>query len=230
MQNNVRDGLVMVQARLHQAIAEAGRSAENVHLIAVSKTFPADDIVPILQAGQRRFGENRVQEAQAKWPALRAKFPGIELHLIGPLQSNKAREAVALFDVVHTVDRPKIAALIAAENARQGKSVAVFIQVNTGDEAQKAGVTLEEAPRLIAYCRDQLSLGVKGLMCIPPVNEDPTAHFKLLRGLARAHDLPELSMGMSGDFETAIAEGATHIRVGSAIFGGRSANLPMAAK
>jgi pyridoxal phosphate enzyme (YggS family) len=186
----------------------------------VSKTFEADDILPALEAGQRVFGENRVQEAKSKWPALRERFPDIELHLIGPLQSNKAREAVALFDVIETVDRAKIADALAEEIARAGRAPRLFIQVNTGDEAQKAGVSLGEAEALLAHCRAR-GLTIDGLMCIPPVEADPAPHFAALAELAARLGLAKLSMGMSGDFETAIAQGATHVRVGSAIFGTR---------
>jgi pyridoxal phosphate enzyme (YggS family) len=198
-----------------------GRIAAGVTLVAVSKTFGADDIAPVLAAGQRVFGENRVQEAKSKWPALREKYAGIELHLIGPLQSNKAAEAVALFDVIQTVDRPKIAAALAAEMKKQGRRLTCFVQVNTGDESQKAGIAVADADAFIADCRQAHGLDVTGLMCIPPAGQDPRPHFRLLREIAQRHGLKGLSMGMSGDFETAIAEGATHVRVGSAIFGVR---------
>jgi PLP dependent protein len=192
-----------------------------VQLIAVSKTFEASDIRPVLDAGQRVFGENRVQEAQKKWPQLRTEYSGVELHLIGPLQSNKAAEAVALFDVIQTVDRIKIAEALARECQKQGRSLQYYIQINTGREPQKAGVMAEEADGFITTCRDDLGLNVVGLMCIPPVHEDPRPHFKLLREMAKRNGLQKLSMGMSSDFEIAIAEGATAIRVGSAIFGTR---------
>jgi PLP dependent protein len=192
-----------------------------VQLIAVSKTFEASDIRPVLDAGQRVFGENRVQEAQKKWPQLRTEYSGVELHLIGPLQSNKAAEAVALFDVIQTVDRIKIAEALARECQKQGRSLQYYIQINTGREPQKAGVMPEEADGFITTCRDDLGLNVVGLMCIPPVHEDPRPHFKLLREMAKRNGLQKLSMGMSSDFEIAIAEGATAIRVGSAIFGTR---------
>jgi PLP dependent protein len=192
-----------------------------VQLIAVSKTFEASDIRPVLDAGQRVFGENRVQEAQKKWPQLRTEYSGVELHLIGPLQSNKAAEAVALFDVIQTVDRIKIAEALARECQKQGRSLQYYIQINTGREPQKAGVMPEEADGFITTCRDDLGLNVVGLMCIPPVDEDPRPHFKLLREMAKRNGLQKLSMGMSSDFEIAIAEGATAIRVGSAIFGTR---------
>lgn len=192
-----------------------------VQLIAVSKTFEASDIRPVLEAGQRVFGENRVQEAQKKWPALRAEYPGVELHLIGPLQSNKASEAVALFDVIQTVDRVKIAEALAKECQKQGQRLQFYVQINTGREPQKAGVLPEDGDTFIAMCRDDLRLNVVGLMCIPPVDENPRPHFKMLREMATRNGLEKLSMGMSSDFEIAIAEGATAVRVGSAIFGAR---------
>lgn len=204
------------------AAAEAAkRSPASVELIAVSKTFDADAVRPVLDAGQRVFGENRVQEAERKWPGLRSAFPDVELHLIGPLQSNKAKEAVALFDAIHTVDREKIARAIAGEMARQQRSLKLFIQVNTGEESQKAGVMPREARAFVDFCRDELQLPIAGLMCIPPVDEEPAVHFAFLAKLAKEAGLPGLSMGMSSDFETAIAFGATHVRVGSAIFGQR---------
>jgi pyridoxal phosphate enzyme (YggS family) len=214
--------LAAVLARVGAAAREAGRDPADVQLIAVSKTFGAEDILPAVEAGQRIFGENRVREAKGKWPALRERFPDIELHLIGPLQSNKAREAVALFDAIHTVDRPKIADAVAAEMARAGRRLTLFIQVNTGDEAQKSGVAVGEAEALLRHCRETLGLAIEGLMCIPPFEEDPAPHFALLARLAADFGLQKLSMGMSGDFETAIRAGATHVRVGSAIFGRRN--------
>ncbi len=219
-------GLNQVQDRIAAAAARASRDAKTITLIAVSKTFPAEDISPVIAAGQRTFGENRVQEAKAKWPALRLAQPDVVLHLIGPLQSNKAAEAVALFDAIHTIDRPKIAAAVAQEIARQQRHPQLFIQVNTGREPQKAGVAPEGADGFIAACRDTHKLSLSGLMCIPPADEDPTPHFELLARIAARNEISLLSMGMSGDFETAIACGATHIRVGSAIFGHRPA--PMA--
>ena len=215
------ENLHLVRDKIADAAREARRDPASVHLVAVSKTFGADDIRPVLQAGQRVFGENRVQEAAGKWPALREAFPDLELHLIGPLQSNKAREAVALFDAFHAIDRPKIAEAIATEMARQGKAMKLFIQVNTGEEPQKAGVLPREAEALVKICREQLKLPVAGLMCIPPVDDEPALHFALLAKLAGEFGLPELSMGMSADFETAIALGATYVRVGSQIFGHR---------
>ncbi len=213
--------LAAVLARVQAAAPEAGRDPADVQLIAVSKTFDAPDILPVLEAGQRVFGENRVQEAKGKWPALRERFPDIELHLIGPLQSNKAREAVALFDTIHTVDRSKIADAVAEEMTRAGRRLKLFIQVNTGDEAQKSGAAIGETEALLRHCRETLGLAIEGLMCIPPFEEDPAPHFTLLARLAADFGLRKLSMGMSGDFETAIRSGATHVRVGSAIFGAR---------
>ena len=213
--------LAGIRTRLDAAARTAGRAPAVVNLIAVSKTFGPEHILPVLDAGQRLFGENRVQEAKAKWPELRARYPDIELHLIGPLQSNKTREAVALFDAIHTVDRPKIARAIAEEQARQEKRLKLFVEVNTGEEPQKAGVLPKEAAAFVAHCRDDLGLEIAGLMCIPPVDEEPAVHFAFLAKLARDLGLPELSMGMSSDFETAAGFGATYVRVGSAIFGTR---------
>jgi len=210
-----------VSARIAKAANESGRNPGDVTLVAVSKTFEAAAILPVLQAGQRIFGENRVQEAQAKWPALRAAFPDIGLHLIGPLQSNKAAQAVQLFDVIETVDREKIAVALAQEIHRQNKPLKVYIQVNTGLEPQKAGIAPQETIAFVRRCQDHHRLEVTGLMCIPPVDENPGPHFALLEKLGRQAGLSRFSMGMSGDFETAIAFGATSIRVGSAIFGQR---------
>jgi pyridoxal phosphate enzyme (YggS family) len=187
----------------------------------VSKTFGAAEITPVLAAGQRIFGENRVQEAKAKWPALKAEFPNLELHLIGPLQSNKAKEAVELFDAIHSIDREKIARALADEMKKQGKRLELFVQVNTGEEPQKAGVLPRDLSALLALCRDELKLEIAGLMCIPPVEEEAALHFAFLAKLAAENGLAGLSMGMSDDFETAVAFGATHVRVGSAIFGSR---------
>ena len=191
-------------------------------LVVVSKTFAAAEIEPLILAGQRAFGENRVQEAQGKWPGLKSKYPDLELHLIGPLQSNKVAEALALFDVIQTIDRPKIVEAIAAACAKQGKALRYFIQVNTGREPQKAGVMPEAVDDFLHLCRQAYRLNVVGLMCIPPAEGDPRPHFKALAEMAARNGLKELSMGMSGDFETAIAEGASYVRVGSAIFGTRS--------
>lgn len=213
--------LSAVKAKIAAAEHEAGRDAGAVTLVAVSKTFDAADIRPVIEAGQRIFGENRVQEAHAKWPALKAAFPDLELHLIGPLQSNKAREAVALFDVIETVDREKIAAELAREMAKQGRSPKLYVQVNTGSEPQKAGIEPREAVAFVARCRDVHGLAIAGLMCIPPADENPGPHFALLEKLAREAGVEKLSMGMSGDYETAIAFGASSVRVGSAIFGNR---------
>ncbi|MCC6949368.1 MAG: YggS family pyridoxal phosphate-dependent enzyme [Bradyrhizobiaceae bacterium] len=213
--------LAAVRAEIEKACREAGRDPASVTLVAVSKTFGADAIQPVLAAGQRVFGENRVQEAKAKWPALREEFPGVELHLVGPLQSNKAKEAVALFDVIHTVDRPKIAEVLAAEIAKQGRRLRLFVEVNTGAEPQKAGVLPENADAFIAECREKYGLAIEGLMCIPPLDEAPAPHFALAAKIAGRSGLALLSMGMSADFASAIAFGATHVRVGTAIFGER---------
>ncbi|MFA6140718.1 MAG: YggS family pyridoxal phosphate-dependent enzyme [Hyphomicrobium sp.] len=213
--------LAEAQAKIAAAAKAAGRDPAAVELIVVSKTFGAPEILPLLQAGHRVFGENRVQEAKGKWPELKTQFPDLKLHLIGPLQSNKAKEAVELFDAVHTIDRPKIAHALAAEMRRQGKALQLFIQVNTGEEPQKAGVVPAELPALAALCRDELGLEVDGLMCIPPVDEEPAIHFAFLEKLAAENGFTQLSMGMSDDYETAVSFGATHVRVGSAIFGAR---------
>ena len=216
------DRLAGVRGRIAAAERAAGRPAGAVRLIAVAKTYEAPAIRPLLAAGERIFGENRVQEAKAKWPPLEAEFPGVDLHLIGPLQSNKAREAVELFDAIHTVDRDSIAMAIAKEIGRQGRRPRLLVQVNTGAEPQKAGVLPEEADAFVARCRDVHGLAIDGLMCIPPVDEVAAPHFALLAKIAKRLGLKSLSMGMSADFETAIAFGATDIRVGSAIFGERS--------
>lgn len=215
------DRLKRVKEEISAAAKAANRGAESVQLIAVSKTFDAEAIRPVIAAGQRIFGENRVQEAERKWPPLRAAYPDIKLHLIGPLQSNKAKEAVAFFDAIHTIDREKIARAVAAEMAKQNRTLELFVQVNTGEEPQKAGVMPREAAAFVELCRDELKLPVRGLMCIPPVDEEPAVHFAFLAKLARELRLSSLSMGMSSDFETAIAFGATYVRVGSAIFGTR---------
>lgn len=205
-----------------KAARAAGRDPASVTLVAVSKTHDADAIEPALRAGQRVFGENRVQEAQGKWPQLRVLYPSIELHLIGPLQTNKVADAVATFDVIESVDREKLARALSAEFAKQGVARPCYIQVNTGDEPQKAGVSPREADAFIALCRDALKLPVTGLMCIPPAGEEPAPHFALLRKIAARNGLKILSMGMSGDFDAAIGLGATHVRVGTAIFGNRA--------
>ncbi len=219
---NVAENLASILARIEAARKAAVAPAGKTVLVAVTKTHGAEQIRPALEAGHRIFGENRVQEAQGKWPALKEEFPDIELHLIGPLQTNKAREAVALFDVVHTLDRAKLAHNLKSEMERAGRSLRLFVQVNTGEELQKAGIAPRDAAAFVAEARDALKLPVEGLMCIPPVDEEPSPHFALLQKLAKAQNLPFLSMGMSGDFETAIRFGATHVRVGSAIFGERA--------
>lgn len=219
--NEAVSRLEAVKANISSAEKEAGRAAGSVTLVAVSKTFGADDIRPVIEAGQRVFGENRVQEAQSKWPALREHFPDLELHLIGPLQSNKAKEAVALFDVIETVDREKIAAELAKEIEKQGKAPRLYVQVNTGLEEQKAGIDPREAVAFIKRCRDVHGLAIEGLMAIPPFDENPGPHFALLEKLAHEAGVEKLSMGMSGDYETAVRFGATSVRVGSAIFGTR---------
>lgn len=213
--------LALVRAALAKAERAAGRPEGETTLIAVSKTFDAADILPVLEAGHRVFGENRVQESQAKWPELKTRFPDVELHLIGPLQSNKTAEAVALFDAIHTIDRPKIAQAIAKEMAAQDRSLKLFVQVNVGSEPQKAGVDPEEADAFLAQCRDVYGLKLEGLMCIPPVDEPPAPYFALLDQIAQRNGLKGLSMGMSSDFADAVPFGATHVRVGSAIFGTR---------
>ena len=197
------------------------RIAGRVQLVAVSKTFGTREIEPVLRAGQRLFGENRVQETQAKWPELRLRYPDVEVHLLGPLQSNKAADAVALFDVIQTVDRPKIAAALAAEMKTQSRHLPCFVQVNIGREQQKAGVAPDDLPEFLRYAVQDLSLPIIGLMCIPPVVENPRPYFQELARMAKQNELKQLSMGMSKDFEEAIAEGATYVRIGSAIFGGR---------
>lgn len=211
-----------IERRIADAARAAGRDPASVTLIAVTKTFGADAIRPVIAAGHRVFGENRVQEAKSKWPALKAETAGLALHLIGPLQSNKVREAVALFDAIHSIDREKIARAIADEQRRQGKRLELFVQVNTGEEPQKAGVMPREAAALVGLCREALGLEIAGLMCIPPVEEEPGVHFAFLAKLAKDLGVAGLSMGMSDDFETAVTFGATHVRVGSAIFGSRN--------
>ena len=221
MEEVIAANLATVRGRIETAARGAGRAADGVTLVAVSKTNPADVVRAALAAGQRVFGENRVQEALEKFPALRREFPDLVLHLIGPLQTNKVRDAVAHFDVIETVDRPRLAEALAREMERAGRHLPCLIEVNTGEEAQKAGVLPADADAFIADCRDRLGLHIDGLMCIPPHDEEPSPHFALLREIARRHALPVLSMGMSADFETAIRFGATHVRVGTAIFGAR---------
>ncbi len=218
---DIRANLAAVEKRITAAARDKGRGGDDVTLIAVSKIHPAAAVTAAIAAGHLVFGENRVQEAKAKWPSLKAATPGVELHLIGPLQTNKVRDAVALFDVIQTVDRPKLARALAAEMAKTGRRPGIFIEVNTGEEPQKAGVMPEAAEALIALCRDELDLAPAGLMCIPPAGEEPSLHFALLRDIALRAGLAGLSMGMSDDFETAVRFGATHVRVGTAIFGPR---------
>jgi hypothetical protein len=215
------NGLAAVERELARACRDARRDRSSVTLVAVSKTFDANAIVPVIQAGQRVFGENRVQEAKGKWPALMAEYPGLFLHLIGPLQSNKAKEAVALFDAIHSVDRASLCEALAKEIVKQDKHPELFVQLNTGEEPQKAGIAPGDADAFIAACRDIYGLTISGLMCIPPVDDPPAPHFALTAKIAARNGLKNLSMGMSADFETAIQLGATHIRVGSAIFGKR---------
>lgn len=221
--NDAPARLAEVRAAIARAAKDNERDPKSVTLVAVSKTFPAEAIVPVLEAGQRVFGENYVQESQAKWPALRERFPGTELHLIGPLQSNKAREALALFDVIHTLDRESLAKALRKEIDRAGRAPRLLVQVNTGEEPQKGGVAPAALEAFLASCRETYGLSIDGLMCIPPADEPPSAHFALLAKLAKLNGLPLLSMGMSSDFEAAIQLGATHVRVGSAIFGSRQA-------
>jgi pyridoxal phosphate enzyme (YggS family) len=209
-----------ILARIETARKKAVSPAPSTTLVAVTKTHESDAIRPVLDAGHRVFGENRVQEATRKWPALRENYSDIELHLIGPLQTNKAKEAVVLFDVIETLDRPKLADALKSEMEKSGRTTKLFVQVNTGEEEQKAGVAPRDVAGLVAYARE-LKLPVVGLMCIPPADQPPAPHFALLQKLASENDLQRLSMGMSSDFETAIKFGATHVRVGSAIFGGR---------
>lgn len=223
---NADDGVVArleaVRAQIARVARENERDPASVTLVAVSKTFAADAIAQALDAGQRTFGENRVQEAKAKWPALRERYPGVELHLIGPLQTNKVKDAVGLFDVIHSLDRPSLAEALAKEFAKSSRAPRLLIEVNTGGEAQKGGVLPAEADAFIGLCRDRHGLAIDGLMALPPAGEPPSPHFGLLATIARRNGLALLSMGMSADFEQAIALGATHVRVGTAIFGGRT--------
>ncbi|MBS0536365.1 MAG: YggS family pyridoxal phosphate-dependent enzyme [Proteobacteria bacterium] len=219
--NVMTSGLATVRTEIARACKDAGRDPAGVTLVAVSKTFPAEAIEPVILDGQRVFGENRVQEAKGKWPALIEKHPGIELHLIGPLQSNKAKEAVALFDAIHSVDRASLCEAIAKEIDKAGKSPTLFVQINTGAEPQKAGVLPQDADAFIKACSATYGLTISGLMCIPPVEEAPGPHFALTAKIAQRNGIKLLSMGMSADFADAIALGATHVRVGSAIFGTR---------
>lgn len=214
-------GLNEVRAAIRRAASDYDRDPAAVTLVAVSKTFPAEDIEPVLAAGQRVFGENYVQEAKTKWPPLHERYPDVELHLIGPLQSNKAKEAVALFDVIHTLDRPSLAEALAKEIAKSGRKPRLLVQVNTGEEPQKGGVAPGEVDSFLEACRTTYGLDIEGLMCIPPAEDPPSPHFALLNQIAKRHGLKTLSMGMSADFDEAIQLGATHVRVGSAIFGTR---------
>jgi PLP dependent protein len=223
MEGVIASNLAAVRARIAAAARAAGRLSEEVVLVAVSKTHPASAVREALSAGHRIFGENRVQEAQAKYPVLRNEFPDLVLHLIGPLQTNKVRDAVALFDVIESVDRPRLAEALAREMERVDRRLPCLIEVNTGEERQKSGVMPAAADDFIVECRDRLNLPVVGLMCVPPLAEEPSPHFALLREIARRTGLDLLSMGMSADFETAIRFGATHVRVGTAIFGARGA-------
>ncbi|MEE1655778.1 YggS family pyridoxal phosphate-dependent enzyme [Microvirga sp. CF3062] len=221
-ENDAVAGLRQVRESISRAASDYGREPSSITLVAVSKTFPAEAIEPVLAAGQRVFGENYVQGAKAKWLGLRERYPDVELHMIGPLQSNKAREAVELFDAIHTLDRPSLAEALAKEMAKQGKRPRLFVQVNTGEEPQKGGVTPTEVDAFLEACRTKYGLTVEGLMCIPPAEDPPSPHFALLNTIAQSHGLKVLSMGMSADFDAAIQLGATHVRVGSAIFGARS--------
>jgi len=221
MEGVIAANLAAVRQRIEAAADAAGRAPDSVALVAVSKTHPAASVREALAAGHRAFGENRVQEALAKYPALRADFPDLALHLIGPLQTNKVRDAVAAFDVIETVDRPRLAQALAKEMERTGRRPPCFVEVNTGEESQKAGVMPAEADRFIDECRNRVGLPIIGLMCVPPLDEEPAPHFALLREIARRHRLEILSMGMSADFEKAIRFGATHVRIGTAIFGAR---------
>ena len=218
---SIAERVAEVRARIAAACRAAGRDPASVVLTAVSKTQTPEAIDAILETGQRVFGENRVQEAEGKWPELKSAFPGVSLHLIGPLQRNKVRRAVRLFEVIETIDRADLARAVAEAGRQEGATPDVFVQVNTGEERQKAGVFPEETDALVAACRDEFGLRVRGLMCIPPVDEEPSLHFALLREIARRNGLGELSMGMSADFAVAIRFGATHVRVGTAIFGAR---------
>jgi pyridoxal phosphate enzyme (YggS family) len=219
---NTPDGFSAVRAEIARACRDAGRDPAGVTLVAVSKTFPVEAIEPVIAAGQRVFGENRVQEAKAKWPALVARHQGLELHLVGALQSNKAKEAVQLFDAIHSVDRASLAEALGKEIAKQDRRPLLFVEINTGAEPQKSGVPPQEADAFLAACRDRYGLAISGLMCLPPQNDAPAPHFALTAKIARRNGLMCLSMGMSADYQTAIAFGATHVRIGTAIFGART--------
>jgi len=220
--NLIETPLTKVREEIARACVDARRDPASVTLVVISKTFGANAIEPVIAAGQRVFGENRVQEAKAKWPPLKERHGGIELHLVGALQSNKAKEAVALFDAIHSLDRPSLAEALAKEISKQGRRPTLFVEVNTGGEPQKSGVLPEETDAFVKACRERYGLRVAGLMCLPPADEPPAPHFALTAKIARRNDLPLLSMGMSADFPIAIAFGATHVRVGTAIFGERS--------
>ncbi len=219
--NTVEQALGSVKAKISQSAEQVGRKPSEVELVAVTKTHSAEKIIPALEAGHRIFGENRVQEALQKWPSLKQQYSNLELHLIGPLQTNKVKDAVGLFDVIQTVDRPKLARVLANEMTARDRHLKLFIQINTGREEQKAGVLPDRADDFIALCRRDFEFEIAGLMCIPPFSEDALPHFNLLRKIAERNGISGLSMGMSGDFEAAIEAGATHVRVGSAIFGAR---------
>lgn len=225
MEGVIAANLAAVQQKIEAAARSAGRAPDSVRLVAVSKTHPAAAVREALVAGHRLFGENRVQEGEAKYPRLREDFPDLALHLIGPLQTNKVRDAVAAFDVIETVDRPRVAQALAREMERSGRRLPCVVEVNTGEEPQKAGIMPAEADDFISECRDRLELPIIGLMCVPPIDEEPAPHFALLREIARRNGLEILSMGMSADFEKAIHFGATHVRVGTAVFGARGAAL-----
>lgn len=218
----VKNRYLAIRHAVQRSAHDAGRADSDVTLVVVSKTYGPTEIEPVLLSGHRIFGENRVQESQGKWPALKARFPDVELHLIGPLQSNKAKEAVALFDVIETVDRPSIAEALSKEFQKTVRRPKLYVQINTGEEPQKAGVSPKEADAFLKRCREEWHLEISGLMCIPPVDEPPSPHFALLRKIAERNGLQTLSMGMSSDFDAAIQVGATHVRIGSAIFGARS--------
>ncbi|WP_282604779.1 YggS family pyridoxal phosphate-dependent enzyme [Pelagibius sp. Alg239-R121] len=226
MSQDIQQNLSDVRQQIAAAADKAGRREEEISLVAVSKTHAAEQIEAALEAGQRVFGENRVQEAQSKFPALKTSWPGLELHLIGPLQTNKVKEAVGLFDVIQTLDRPKLAQALAREMQRSGSRPDCFIQVNTGEETQKSGIAPADIEAFLNLTRDDLGLPVVGLMCIPPIDENPALHFAFLNELARRSRLAQLSMGMSADYEQAVRLGATAVRVGSAIFGSRPAVSP----
>ena len=223
-QINVANNLMLINQKIEASLRDANRQKDDVKLIAVSKVQPVEKIEAALVEGHRLFGENRVQEAALKWPALKIKYPDAKLHLIGPLQTNKVKDAIMLFDVIETLDRLKLAEEIKKQSFKKGLDITCYVQVNTGEEQQKAGIFPAEAEKFVKHCQDTVGLNIKGLMCIPPVNEEPALHFSLLGEIAGRLNLPILSMGMSDDFETAIAFGATHIRVGSSIFGKRESN------